>query len=72
MLLEEAAALPAEAEMQRHGQQQDVGKRDRLRERRQPIVEALARRIARPPLLLRRKLRPEQPVSIDLLDRGLD
>jgi hypothetical protein len=45
--------------LKRHGQQQDVGKRDRLRERRQPIVEALARRIARQPLLLRRKVRLE-------------
>ncbi len=40
-VLEESAPLPSEAQMQRPGEQQHIGERNRLRERGEPFVEPL-------------------------------
>ena len=61
-VLEEAAPFPSEEEMQRRGEQYNVGKRDRLRERREPIVEPFTRCLARQLRPLRRHLSPKQPI----------
>ena len=56
--------------MQRPGEQHHIGERDRLRERVEPVVEPLARGVARQRRLLRRQLLMKQPDLIDPVNRG--
>jgi hypothetical protein len=41
-VLEEGAPFPPEDERHRRGEQDNVGERDRLRERRQPVTDTVA------------------------------
>ena len=68
----EEAAPPPEDEMRGRGEQDNIGERDRLRERRHPVVEAFTSCLTRQLLPLRRQPLPKQPVSIDLIDGAFD